>query len=112
MIPINVTSNQYVLGEEKLPAISASASKDKNGVIHISLVNIDASKAQDIRVNLDGLNTKSVTGRILSAKTLQQHNSFEEPNIIQPAAFKNATLKNNVLQATIPPFSVVVLTLN
>jgi len=44
MLPVTVQSNEYILGDKKLKAISASASKDKNGYIHISLVNIDAKK--------------------------------------------------------------------
>src|SRR5688572_19324846 len=40
-IPLSLKTNDYTLGKEKLPAVSASASIDKNGVTHISLVNID-----------------------------------------------------------------------
>jgi alpha-N-arabinofuranosidase len=38
------------MGKEKLKAISASASKDKNGVTHISVVNVDAGNAQDVTI--------------------------------------------------------------
>ncbi|MEQ1677620.1 MAG: alpha-L-arabinofuranosidase C-terminal domain-containing protein, partial [Chitinophagaceae bacterium] len=44
LLPLTVTSNDYTFGEKKLKAVSASASKDKNGVVHISLVNIDAGR--------------------------------------------------------------------
>jgi alpha-N-arabinofuranosidase len=36
LIPITLKGNDYVFGNEKLPAVSASASRDKNGVTHIS----------------------------------------------------------------------------
>jgi len=38
-------------------------------------------------------------------------NSFENPNMIQPATFNEAKLATNSLQVKLPPFSVVVLEL-
>lgn len=111
MIPVQIITNDYVFGNEKLPAVSASASKDKNGVTHISLVNIDAAKSQDITVNVNGAKFTSVTGRILTSKKLQDFNSFTEPNKITPVEFKDAKLANNSLSVKLPPYSVVVLTL-
>src|SRR5690606_27070125 len=100
-----------VFGNEKLPAVSASASKDKDGVTHISLVNIDSKKSQKISIELFGSKYKTVTGRVLSSAKLQDFNSFENPEKIKPAQFKGASLKNEVLMVDLPPFSVVVLEL-
>lgn len=111
LLPITVKTNDYVLGSEKLPAISASASKDKNGVTHISLVNIDAKKSQDISLNLEGAKLSNVNGRILTSEKLQDYNSFQNPDKIKTAVFKGASLKGNTLNAKLPPFSVVVLEL-
>ena len=111
MIPITVTSNDYSLGEKKLIAISASASRDKNGVVHISLVNIDAHKGEEINIDLGGLSVRSVTGRILTSEKLQDHNSFDDPDKIKPTIFTKAKLNGADLIVKIPPFSVVVLEL-
>ena len=62
LLPLTVKSNDYTVGNAKLPAISASASRDKNGLVHVSLVNIDAKKAQDISININGAKFKSVFG--------------------------------------------------
>jgi alpha-L-arabinofuranosidase len=111
MLPAEVKTNDYVLGSEKLPAVSVSASKDSNGITHISLVNIDANKPQDITINVSGATYSTVSGRILTSKKLQDYNSFDNPSAITPAAFNGAKLAANTLQVTLPPFSVVVLTL-
>ena len=111
MLPVQVKSNDYVLSNEKLPAVSVSASKDKDGVTHISLVNIDAQKSQDISIDIRGAKYSSVTGRILTSKNLQDYNSFENPDKIKPASFTNAKITGNALQVQLPPNSVVVLTL-
>ncbi len=109
MLPLNIRSPEYIFGAEKLPAISASASRDKNGMTHISLVNIDSQKTQEVTVELRGSNFSGVSGRILSSQNLQDHNTFANPDKVKPAVFKNAVLKGNTLTVKMPPFSVVVL---
>jgi alpha-N-arabinofuranosidase len=112
LIPLQVKTNNYVLAGQELPAISASASVNKNGITHISLVNIDASKSQEVELAVDGASYKKLAGRVLSSKKLQNFNSFEQPNLIKPEIFKNASLKGDKLKVQLPPFSVVVLELN
>jgi alpha-N-arabinofuranosidase len=110
-LPLTLKSNDYTAGEEKLPAISVSASKDKAGLIHISLVNIDPQKSQDIAIDVSKYNLTSVTGRILTSSKIQDHNTFSDPEKIKPAAFTSASLKSNMLSLKLPPFSVVILEL-
>ena len=111
LVPLTIKCNDYTLGNEKLPAVSASASKDSTGKLHISLVNIDAKATQEISVDIEGGNYKTVSGRILTADKLQDHNTFEAPAKIKPAAFQGATLNGKTLNVKLPPFSVVVLAL-
>jgi alpha-N-arabinofuranosidase len=111
LVPMTISSNNYTFGNEKLPAISSSASIDSTGLMHISLVNIDSKVTQDISINLEGSKYKTVTGRSLTSAKLQDHNTFEKPDAVKPAVFKGATLKGNTLSVKMPPFSVVVLEL-
>jgi alpha-N-arabinofuranosidase len=111
MIPLAITAIDYVLNGQQLPAISASASKDKSGVMHISLVNIDAGKSQDVVIEIRGAKFTVQSGRILAASKLQDYNSFERPDKIKPASFKNFKQTDNQVSISLPPFSVVVLEL-
>jgi alpha-N-arabinofuranosidase len=111
LLPVSVRSSDYTYGGEKLPAISCSASIDSTGITHVSLVNIDAKKAQDVELDFFGSQYKSVSGRILQSATLQDHNTFEKPETIKPAPFNGARLSRETLRVTLPPFSVVVLEL-
>jgi alpha-N-arabinofuranosidase len=111
LIPLEVTSDDYTLAGKKLKAVSASASKDKNGVVHISLVNINANKAQDVMIDISSLKARSVTGRILQSSKLQDHNSFDDPEKIKPAVFNGAAISGSTLTLKMPAFSVVVLEL-
>lgn len=111
MLPVSLTSNEYVLGNNKLPAVSASASKDKDGVTHISLVNIDTKKTQEINIDIRGAKYSTVTGRILASKSLQDYNSFDNPDKIKPVSFSGARINGSNLNVQLPPNAVVVLTL-
>ncbi len=111
LIPMSIKSSDYIFGDEKLPAISSSASIDKNGIVHISLVNIDSKNAQDLSIKLGSMKNKSVSGRILSSAKLQDYNSFENPEKVKPAVFKGASISSSSLTVKVPAFSVVVLEL-
>ena len=111
LLPLKIKTDDYVFGNEKLPAVSASASKDKKGITHITLTNIDAAKSQTISIDFTGAKFKTVNGRILTSKKLQDYNSFEQPQKIMPVAFNGAQFKNGSLEVKLPPFSVAVLTL-
>jgi alpha-L-arabinofuranosidase len=112
MLPIDIKTEDYKVGTEKLPAVSVSASKDKQGKVHISLVNIDARQTNDVSVNVKGLITSTITARILTAPTLQSHNTFDKPANVAPAPFNKFTRNQDNLTVTLPPFSVVVLEIN
>ena len=111
LIPADVNSNDYTSGDKKLKAISASASRDKNGAVHISITNIDAKNPQDVSIDLGGIQVKSITGRILRSGKLQDYNSFEDPNKIKPSVFNDAHLAAASVTLRVPAFSVVVLEL-
>lgn len=109
LLPLTINGADYMLDGQKLPAISASASKDSSGVIHISLVNIDPLKSQKITLNLSDEQLKSITGKILSSKKMQDYNSFTEPKNIVPQIFKDFVLNKNNITITVPPIAVIVL---
>ncbi|RYE51790.1 MAG: alpha-N-arabinofuranosidase, partial [Sphingobacteriales bacterium] len=111
LIPLELKSDDYVFGNEKLPAVSASASKDSKGVTHLSVVNINSKNTEEIEIDITGQQFKSVTGRILTSAKVDDHNTFEKPEQVKPTVFKSASLKGGKLKVKLPPFSVVVLTL-
>jgi len=107
LLPITINSPLYVYNGETLPALSASASKDKNGVVHISLVNIDSKKENKVEIDIKELGIKNVSGTILESSKLQDYNSFENPTNIQTTVFKGFDVKKGKLEIIIPPFSVI-----
>ncbi len=111
LLPLTITSETYTFNKEQLPAVSASASVTNTGVTHVSLVNIDANKTQEIVIHLYGSNYNGVTGKILNSEKLNDHNTFENPSKVNVKPFKDAKIENGILTVKVPAFSVVVLEL-
>lgn len=107
MLPVNVQSEDYELGDDSLPAISVSASRNDDGVAHISIVNIDAEETQTVSIDLRGMSFTSVAGEILTSPKVQDHNTFENPDKVQPKTFRQFSRSGNTLEVEMPPVSVV-----
>ena len=110
-LPVTLTTPDYALGAEKLPAVSASASRDAAGKIHLSLVNTHPRESVSLSCALAGLTAKTLSGRVLTAPAINSINTFAAPTTVTPAAFSGAKLAGEKLNITLPAKSVVVLTL-
>jgi alpha-N-arabinofuranosidase len=110
MLPVNFSCNKYEMNNKKIDAVSVSASKDAAGKIHLSLVNIDPNKEQQVDALLRGATIKSVRGKILTSANITDHNTFDKPNTIGVKEFNGAKLsKTGVLSVSLPAKSVVLL---
>jgi alpha-N-arabinofuranosidase len=109
LLPQTLEGPNYVLDLYSLAAISASASMDLEGRIHLSLVNIDPKQAHRMEIELKGKSSAKVTGQLLSSKMMDSHNSFAQPREVVPVAFEGARIKKGKLELTMPAHSVVVL---
>jgi alpha-N-arabinofuranosidase len=108
LLTTDLQSANYSFGEDGIPALSASASKDASGKIHISICNLDPKKPAKLDCELRGVKAKKVAGRILTAPAMHTHNTFDKPDVVQPTAFSDFTLNGDLLAATLPAKSVVV----
>lgn len=110
-LPIDLKTSDYALGERSIPAISMSASRDSAGKVHLSIVNTHASEAMKLECSLNGIETTSVSGRILTGDKLDSHNTFDQPEQVNPENFEGAKIESGKLQVQVPARSVVVLEL-
>ncbi|MFO7657820.1 MAG: alpha-N-arabinofuranosidase [Bacteroidales bacterium] len=111
LIPLSFSSPDYVLGDKKIPAINASASRNKNGVVHITISNADPNNSQNVAFEIRGSSVSSSTGIVLTANDLNAHNTFENPDVVKPADFKDIKLSKNTLTVKLPAKSVVMIEL-
>ena len=111
VLPITVKGPWYAKDEWNMPAISASAVRDKAGLVHVGLANLNPSAAITVTTRLDGLSAGSVSGRVITATAMNALNSFDAPETVKPVAFSDAKLEGGVLTVTLPAKSVVMLDL-
>jgi alpha-N-arabinofuranosidase len=109
LLPIELTSTDYSNGTEKIKSLNASASIDKNGKIHITVVNIDPLKAQTVQCKLNGVDKPSATGEIITANNLTDFNDFASAEKVNLKAFTEFSFDKNTVTIKIPAKSVVCL---
>lgn len=101
----------YEFQGKKIPALSASASVDNEGKVHISLANLNPNKEIILTCPVIGETFKTITGEVLTSGQMNAFNTFEKPEVVKPASFKGFKMKDGVLTVTMPAKSVVVLEL-
>jgi len=111
LLPLDLQSDDYTFGEQSIPALSASASRDQAGRIHLSLCNLDPTQAADVACELRGVQVSHVAGRVLTADAMTAHNTFDQADNVHPVPFEDARLDGGTLRAQLPPKSVVVFEL-
>ena len=109
-LPLDILcEHRQVRNDRIVPMVSATASRNTSGQIHISLANIDLEKEQTISLSLKDHKVKSVSGEILTATDIKSYNSFEKPNAVKIRVFKSTKIKNGNLTVTLPTKSIVTL---
>ena len=108
-LPIAIDAGTCTHGDVTLPKVHASASVDAEGVVHVSLCNLDPAGEADVTADLRGMNPSSVAGTVLAADSMQAHNTFEAPDAVAPKAFTGASVAGGRLTVKLPPMSVVTL---
>jgi alpha-N-arabinofuranosidase len=109
LLPVDIECADYQFGDEKVPAIDVSASKDKSGKIHVSFCNLDPSNPADVICKLLGAEPANVSGRVLTADDMTAHNTFDKPETVKPAVFNDFSLNDDMLTVKLPAKSVAVL---
>jgi alpha-L-arabinofuranosidase len=111
VLAVDSTFGTYENNGVTLPQVTVSASKNTEGKVHISLCNIDHKNEAFIDLDLRGLNAidSKVSGTILTADSMNAHNTFEQPDVVKPAEFTGVTVENNKLVIKLPAMSVVTL---
>ncbi len=112
LIPLQLNCESYTNGKESIPSVSASASKDDAGKIHITLANFNPNKDQEITCNLGSATPTQIKAEVLTAKSMSAFNTFDKAEEVKPQSFKGATLKNNQLKISMPAKSIVAIELN
>ncbi len=111
LVKTDLKCEDYIYGDGKIPAVSASASIDKEGKMHVSLANLNPNKPITLTCPVIGETYKKITGEVLTSVRMNDFNSFEKPETVKPANFSGFSYREGTLIVTMPSKSVVVLEL-
>jgi len=110
MLPVEIKCDKYTFDSQSVDAVNCSASI-KNGVISLTLCNLDPNKSQDISLDIPGLTQTKVYGKIVTADKINAYNDFGKKEEIFMTDFKNAKIANGKVSAVLPSKSVVLIQL-
>lgn len=112
LLPISITSEDYQVNKESIPALSASASKDDAGKIHITISNIDPNNSRKIEIDFRGSNPlRFSNGSIITGEKINSYNDFGKAEAVTLKDFKKVEVKNNKVNVELPAKSIVMLEL-
>ena len=109
MVPVDVQCERYEHAGYSVPAVSASASVDASGKLHITMSNANPHKDIAVKAFLRGMRVSRMPGRVLQGDAMNAHNTFDQPNAVKPKAFSGAQVTGEGLEIALPKMSVVVL---
>jgi alpha-N-arabinofuranosidase len=110
-LPSELKCEDYSFSGKKIPGVSVSASVDQAGAIHVTLCNVNPTRAANVNCELQGGARKNVSGRVLTSADMTTHNTFDQPDNLKPEPFNDVQLAGNGFTTTLPPKSVVALEL-
>jgi alpha-N-arabinofuranosidase len=111
LLPTELQGPDYQFGQDKIPALNVSASRDQSGKLHVTLCNLDANAKVELACDLQGAKVGKISGRILTAAEITAHNTFQQGDTVKPANFTAFASRDNGFTTTLPAKSVIVLEL-
>jgi alpha-N-arabinofuranosidase len=110
LIPTNLACENYTFKGESIPAVNASASV-KDGVVSITLCNLNPNKAVSVDCNFPGNEFKSAEGKIVTSENMNDYNDFGQDEKVAMSDFKVEKPAKGNLNIEIPAHSVVLVQL-
>ena len=106
-LPVEVEAPAY--GD--LPSVDATAAVTPTGEVVLAFVHLDPGGAREVALTLPGLGPRRTSSEVLTAGALDAHNTFEDPDRVRPAPFRDLQRDGDRLRLVLPARSVVVVRL-
>ncbi len=110
LIPSNLQTEKYEFDGKSVPAVNASAST-KDGVVSITLCNLNPEKSESVEITLTGDEVSSANGQIVTSDKMNNYNDFGKNETVTLKDFDVAKPKDGKLTVELPSKSVVLIQL-
>ncbi|MBN1867480.1 alpha-N-arabinofuranosidase [Candidatus Sumerlaeota bacterium] len=109
LLPLDLECAPYGHAGASIPSLSASASRDAEGKVHLTVSNLDPNRTAEIECHVRGAEVRDVSGRVLTADAMNARNTFDAPDAVRPAPFDGARIEKGTLRVELPAKSIAVL---
>ena len=96
--------------ERECPVVDATASRNQDGTVHVTLTNTSLDQTAEITVDLGGKAGKVTAAEVLTAADAHVHNTFDKPEAVRPVEFEDFKIKGGKVIVKMPAMSIVSLT--
>jgi alpha-N-arabinofuranosidase len=108
LVPVRFSAGTYTHGAINLPRIDMVAARDTAGKLWLSIVNLDPDRPAQVAAAVDGIAPRGASGSVLTAATVDAHNSFDRPQSVVPRAFAGR-IADGKLVFDMPPKATAVV---
>jgi alpha-L-arabinofuranosidase len=109
LINHHLVTEEVSFGKEKMKSLHVSTSKSDDGTVNISIANIHPDRKIDLDVELRGLNASNASAEIVTAPSINSHNTFDNKDVVKKAPFKDFKLNKSSLKVEVPANSVLMI---
>ena len=108
LLPTELKCGKYTNEKAEIPVLSASASKNKEGIINITLSNLDPYKPNKTIIKLDtDVKFEVQSATVITSEKMNAYNDFGKKEEVNIADFKDFTINNKELIVKMPSKSVI-----
>ena len=113
LLPSVVQGGRYEREGDSMPLVSVSGSRDATGRVHVTLCNTHPGSEIPVTCHIRGMKFSTAAGTILTADTINAHNTFDIPDAVIPVALPPGefTVSGETVTVQIPARSVVSLSI-
>lgn len=112
LIPHQANSAKYTFQDHSVEAIHTSCSVNEEGIIHVTLTNLDPSNTQPVEAVFNHTGKISViNGELITSEKMNAYNDFGKEEEVNITEFKDFKSKGNTININMPSKSVVCLKL-
>ncbi len=109
-LPLTCNSKTFTdANGRECPIVDATASRNAEGTVNVTLTNTDLDNAAEITVSIAADGKPLVTGEILTSKNVADYNDFDSPSKVTPVEFKDFKVKDGKITVRMPAKSIVSL---
>lgn len=111
-LPLTCSSRTFTdANGREYPVVDATASRNAEGIINVTLTNTDLENDAEITVAIAADGKPEVAGEILTSRNIGDYNSFENSEVVKPVQFKDFKVKDGKITVKMPAKSIVSLSI-